>query len=181
MQYADQQHAAPEASAWIGGQGTLPKEQKTQQWPLFGRSRTPQPLQSYKNWQESVGMVSIAACPHFGQVIVDCRIGAMSGIEITGDQQHNADDEADERQETHDGRRAHSIRPACRRKTLLPPQQDRTSSKRKGSEHQKQGPDRRCDRRYPPQPSGAEAQTDHQQWKRATGSDAERGSEAAER
>jgi hypothetical protein len=23
--------AAPEASAWIGGQGTLPKEQKTQQ------------------------------------------------------------------------------------------------------------------------------------------------------
>ena len=43
---ADQQQSAPEASAWIGGQGTLPKEQKTQQWPLFGRSRTPQPVQS---------------------------------------------------------------------------------------------------------------------------------------
>jgi hypothetical protein len=31
---------------WIGGQGTLPNEQKTQQSPAFGRSSSPQPVQS---------------------------------------------------------------------------------------------------------------------------------------
>jgi hypothetical protein len=30
----------------IGGHGTLPYEQKTQQWPGFGRSSVPQHLQS---------------------------------------------------------------------------------------------------------------------------------------
>jgi hypothetical protein len=30
----------------IGGHGTLPYEQKTQQWPGFGRSSGPQRLQS---------------------------------------------------------------------------------------------------------------------------------------
>jgi hypothetical protein len=30
----------------IGGHGTLPYEQKTQQWPGFGRSSVPQYLQS---------------------------------------------------------------------------------------------------------------------------------------
>jgi hypothetical protein len=33
-------------SACLGGQGTEPKEQNTQQSPLFGRSRLPQPVQS---------------------------------------------------------------------------------------------------------------------------------------
>ncbi|CUU20302.1 hypothetical protein CDS [Bradyrhizobium sp.] len=31
---------------WIGGQGTDPYEQKTQQSPLVGLSRVPHPLQS---------------------------------------------------------------------------------------------------------------------------------------
>ena len=32
--------------AWIGGQGTEPYEQKTQQSPAFGRRSSPQPVQS---------------------------------------------------------------------------------------------------------------------------------------
>jgi hypothetical protein len=47
--YLVQQEAAalsPERSAWIGGQGTEPYEQNTQQSPRFGRSRTPQPVHS---------------------------------------------------------------------------------------------------------------------------------------
>jgi hypothetical protein len=31
---------------WIGGQGTVPKEQNTQQCPGIGRRTVPQPLQS---------------------------------------------------------------------------------------------------------------------------------------
>ncbi len=46
-------------------------------------------------------MVSVADCPHFGQVIVDWRIGAASGIEIARNQQRNAEDQADERQDSH--------------------------------------------------------------------------------
>jgi hypothetical protein len=36
----------------------VPKEQNTQQSPAFGFSRLSHPLQSWKNWQASVGMVS---------------------------------------------------------------------------------------------------------------------------
>jgi len=36
--------ASPERSAWIGGHGTEPYEQNTQQSPVFGRSVAPQPL-----------------------------------------------------------------------------------------------------------------------------------------
>jgi hypothetical protein len=36
----------PERSACIGGHGTEPYEQNTQQLPGFGRSLTPQPVQS---------------------------------------------------------------------------------------------------------------------------------------
>jgi hypothetical protein len=46
--YVGQQEAAPaspECSAWIGGHGTEPWEQKTQQSPGFGRSVAPQPVQ----------------------------------------------------------------------------------------------------------------------------------------
>lgn len=32
--------------SWIGGQGTDPKEQNTQQSPTFGRNRVPQPSHS---------------------------------------------------------------------------------------------------------------------------------------
>src|SRR5262249_10160650 len=42
-----QQEAAPvspERSAWIGGHGTEPYEQNTQQSPCFGRSIVPQPV-----------------------------------------------------------------------------------------------------------------------------------------
>src|SRR5262245_3640580 len=34
----------PERSAWIGGHGTEPYEQNTQQSPCFGRSIAPQPV-----------------------------------------------------------------------------------------------------------------------------------------
>ena len=46
--YPAQQRGAPvspERSAWIGGQGTEPYEQNTQQSPDFGRSVAPQPVQ----------------------------------------------------------------------------------------------------------------------------------------
>jgi hypothetical protein len=46
--YPPQQEAAPvppDRSAWIGGQGTEPWEQNTQQSPGFGRSVAPQPVQ----------------------------------------------------------------------------------------------------------------------------------------
>ena len=46
----------------------MPYEQKTQQSPGFGRSSTPQPLQSKKYMHASVGMDSIDACPHSGHV-----------------------------------------------------------------------------------------------------------------
>jgi hypothetical protein len=36
---------SPERSAWIGGHGTEPYEQNTQQSPGFGRSVAPQPVQ----------------------------------------------------------------------------------------------------------------------------------------
>jgi hypothetical protein len=36
---------SPERCAWIGGHGTEPKEQKTQQSPGLGRSSAPQPVQ----------------------------------------------------------------------------------------------------------------------------------------
>jgi hypothetical protein len=35
----------PGRSVWIGGHGTEPYEQNTQQSPAFGRSVTPQPVQ----------------------------------------------------------------------------------------------------------------------------------------
>jgi hypothetical protein len=35
-----------QAPDWIGGQGTDPYEQKTQQSPVFGFNRRPHPLQS---------------------------------------------------------------------------------------------------------------------------------------
>jgi hypothetical protein len=46
--YRTQQEVAsgsPERSAWIGGHGTEPYEQNTQQSPDFGRSVAPQPVQ----------------------------------------------------------------------------------------------------------------------------------------
>jgi hypothetical protein len=43
----------------IGGHGTSPKEQNTQQSPAFGLSIAPQSLHSKKNWQASVGIVSV--------------------------------------------------------------------------------------------------------------------------
>ena len=37
---------APEGALCIGGQGTDPYEQNTQQSPFFGRNRAPQPVHS---------------------------------------------------------------------------------------------------------------------------------------
>jgi hypothetical protein len=46
--YDDADPAQQPVAPWacFGGQGTEPKEQNTQQSPLFGRSRVPQPVQS---------------------------------------------------------------------------------------------------------------------------------------
>jgi hypothetical protein len=41
-----QRPAQQPLDAWIGGHGTLPYEQKTQQSPAFGRNSSPQPVQS---------------------------------------------------------------------------------------------------------------------------------------
>jgi hypothetical protein len=46
--------------SWIGGHGTEPYEQKTQQLPGSGFSFSPQPLQLQTNTQASVGMISVA-------------------------------------------------------------------------------------------------------------------------
>ena len=51
------------APSWIGGHGTVPYEQYTQQSPCFGFKTSPQPLQSQNHWHESVGMVSVSLCP----------------------------------------------------------------------------------------------------------------------
>jgi hypothetical protein len=42
----------------IGGHGTSPYEQKTQQSPCFGFSNSPQSLQSYNLWHALVGISS---------------------------------------------------------------------------------------------------------------------------
>jgi hypothetical protein len=48
-------------SCWIGGQGTSPYEQKTQQSPDFGFSVAPQAGQSYRMQQESKAIVNVSA------------------------------------------------------------------------------------------------------------------------
>src|SRR5580704_11682842 len=78
--------------AWMGGHGTEPYEQNTQQSPGFGRRSSPQPMQSKKNWQASVGMVSAFAVPQFGRVIVDSKItGVASRIHEPKDRQNRTD------------------------------------------------------------------------------------------
>ncbi|GEM_PF-6699411 len=52
----------------------LPYEQKTQQSPGRGRSTAPQPVHAWNHWHASVGMGSVRACPHSGQVIVDSSV-----------------------------------------------------------------------------------------------------------
>ena len=61
----------------IGGHGTLPHEQNTQQSPRLGLSSASQAGHSQKNWQASVGMRTLVAEPHSGHVIVlsICNVG----------------------------------------------------------------------------------------------------------
>jgi len=61
----------------IGGQGTSPYEQNTQQSPCFGLKTFLHSGHSQKNWQESVGIVSLNWCPQFGQVIIDLSSGSF--------------------------------------------------------------------------------------------------------
>jgi len=61
----------PERAAWIGGHGTEPYEQNTQQSPGFGRSVAPQPAQVWKNRHASVGMSSDFSTAQCGQVMID--------------------------------------------------------------------------------------------------------------
>jgi hypothetical protein len=58
----------------IGGQGTSPNEQKTQQSPGWGLKISLHCLHSWKNWQASVGIAIFSENPHFGQVSVDSGI-----------------------------------------------------------------------------------------------------------
>ena len=62
---------SPLWAACTGGQGTVPYEQNTQQSPAFGFRTLAQFGQSKKYWQASVGIVSSASCPQFGQVITE--------------------------------------------------------------------------------------------------------------
>jgi hypothetical protein len=71
---ATAQQASPPGAACMGGHGTSPYEQKTQQSPGRGRSREPQPAQRWKNWQASVGIVSSETWPHSGQVRREVRM-----------------------------------------------------------------------------------------------------------
>jgi hypothetical protein len=72
----------------MGGQGTVPKEQNTQQSPGFGRSSTMQPVHSEKNRQASVGIGSVLAVLQCGQVRVDSKITAPSSRRVTDEEQH---------------------------------------------------------------------------------------------
>jgi hypothetical protein len=70
--------------ACIGGQGTSPHEQNTQQSPGLGFNTAPQAGQSQKNWQASVGMRARVAEPHCGQVIVLSSRNAAGTLPISG-------------------------------------------------------------------------------------------------
>ena len=72
----EEQHPPVGSLACIGGHGTLPYEQYTQQSPNLGRSTRWQPAHSKKNWQASVGMISWLTRPQSGQVSVESSVGA---------------------------------------------------------------------------------------------------------
>ncbi|AIF47582.1 hypothetical protein HY57_10025 [Dyella japonica A8] len=65
---------------WIGGHGTEPYEQNTQQSPAFGFSSAPQAAHSWKNTQAFVGMTSTLWWPHSGQVSVDSSISGLASV-----------------------------------------------------------------------------------------------------
>jgi hypothetical protein len=60
--------------ARIGGHGTEPYEQNTQQSPGLGLNLVRQPVHSKKMRHASIGIISIFARPQQGQVIRDSRI-----------------------------------------------------------------------------------------------------------
>jgi hypothetical protein len=55
----------------MGGQGTSPKEQKTQQSPFLGFRISLQLGHSQKYWHEFSGIFSEISCLHLGQVIFE--------------------------------------------------------------------------------------------------------------
>ena len=70
-----QQHRSLDACT--GGQGTSPKEQKTQQSPGLGRSSSPQPSHVWKTVLVSTGISSRSAWPHVGQVRLERSLMAQ--------------------------------------------------------------------------------------------------------
>jgi len=64
----------------MGGHGTSPYEQNTQQSPVLGRSITPQPAHSWKNTQAFSGMDSTLRCPQSGHVSVHRRTAVSAGV-----------------------------------------------------------------------------------------------------
>ena len=67
------QHDDASSPPCMGGQGTAPWEQNTQQSPALGRITARHALHSWKNTQASVGMGSISAWPHAGHRSSDVR------------------------------------------------------------------------------------------------------------
>jgi hypothetical protein len=62
------QRAQQGDSPWIGGHGTLPYEQNTQQSPGNGDKVRPHVAQSRKNWQASTGMEWLRLIRQLGHV-----------------------------------------------------------------------------------------------------------------
>lgn len=60
----------------LGGQGTVPYEQKTQQSPGFDFTSVRQAGHSQNRTQASVGMVSDVSAPQYGQQMVDSVTGS---------------------------------------------------------------------------------------------------------
>jgi hypothetical protein len=66
LSYIAGREAQQRWSCWIGGHGTDPYEQKTQQSPGFGRSIAPHCTQSWKKMHAFSGIVSSVTLPQDG-------------------------------------------------------------------------------------------------------------------
>jgi hypothetical protein len=63
---------------WMGGQGTVPYEQNTQQSPGFGLSSVWHAGHRWKYWQAFVGIVSVVVPLQDGHFSVDCSLTFIS-------------------------------------------------------------------------------------------------------
>lgn len=70
--------------AWIGGQGTLPNEQKTQQSPAWGFNKASHCRHLKKNIHESVGILSLWMWPQAGHVRIDLSTISCIFLPVAG-------------------------------------------------------------------------------------------------